>query len=114
MGNKICLPMHERTSVRMLAEYDMSHFRFGVQGISNLLILILGIYVNWEWSKKGIRKLLLHNCIAGLGVDVIFFKVLRSPVMFSINRRLRFIFFRRSLVRFLLMAKAESLQKEIS
>lgn len=83
----------ERTSVRMLAEYDMSHFRFGVQGISNLLILILGIYVNWEWSKKGIRKPLLHNCIAGLGVDVIFFKVLRSPVMFSINRRLRFIFF---------------------
>ena len=46
MGNKICLPMHERTSVPMLAEYDMSHFRFGVQGISNLLILILGIYVN--------------------------------------------------------------------
>lgn len=93
MGNNIWLPMHERTSVRMLAEYDMSHFRFGVQGISNLLILILGIYVNWEWSKKGIRKPLLHNCIAGLGVDVIFFKVLRSPVMFSINRRLRFIFF---------------------
>ena len=35
-----------RLSVRMLAECEMSHFRFGVQGIYNLLILILGIYIN--------------------------------------------------------------------
>ena len=62
MGNKICLPMHPRNfrceknrvnvlssvrlSVRMLAECEMLHFRFGVQGIYNPLILIVGIYVN--------------------------------------------------------------------
>ena len=58
----------------------MSHLHLGSKGyilILGIVDLDTGIYVSCEWSKKGIRKPLSRDCIAGISVDVIFLKVLR-------------------------------------